>query len=116
VHQVKATGVFSHLAKLRDSLLTSDQRGITEAAEGLTEDFDRIVRVRGEAGARVQELESRQERMEDQNVATRALLSSLEDTDFTEAVARFQTLQTSLQAGLQTSATMLQMSLLDFLG
>jgi flagellin-like hook-associated protein FlgL len=56
VHQVKATGVFSHLAKLRDSLLTSDQRGITEAAEGLTEDFDRIVRVRGEAGARVQEL------------------------------------------------------------
>jgi flagellin-like hook-associated protein FlgL len=54
--------------------------------------------------------------MEDQNVATRALLSSLEDTDFTEAVARFQTLQTSLQAGLQTSATMLQMSLLDFLG
>lgn len=116
VHPVKATGVFSHLAQLRDALLSSDQRGITEAAEGLKEDFGRVARVRGEAGARVQELESRHDRLEDQNLATTALLSSLEDTDFTEAVARFQTLQTSLQASLQTNATILNLSLLDFLG
>jgi flagellar hook-associated protein 3 FlgL len=63
----------------------------------------------------VQELESRQNRLDDQNVATKSLLSSLEDTDFTEAVSRFQTLQTALQASLQTSGRMLNLSLLDFL-
>ena len=46
----------------------------------------------------------------------RRLLSSLSDTDFTEAVARFQTLQNALQATLQTTGQMLNLSLLDFLG
>jgi flagellin-like hook-associated protein FlgL len=36
--------------------------------------------------------------------------------DFTDAVARFQTLQTALQASLQTGARILNLSLLDFLG
>jgi flagellar hook-associated protein 3 FlgL len=116
VNRIKAQGVFSNLAKLRDALLSSDQTAITESAEGLKEDFDRVARVRGETGARVQELESRQNRLDEQNLATKSLLSSLEDTDFTEAVSRFQTLQNLLQAGLQTSGRMLNMSLLDFLG
>lgn len=115
VNMVKAQGVFSNLAKLRDALLASDQNAITESAEGLKEDFDRVTRIRGETGARVQELESRQNRLDEQNLATKSLLSSLEDTDFTEAVSRFQTLQTALQASLQTSGRMLNMSLLDFL-
>jgi len=64
----------------------------------------------------VQELEARQQRLEDQNLATTALLSSIEDVDFVEAITRFQTLQTALQASLQTSAQVLNTSLLDFLG
>lgn len=116
VDPVEPDGVFSHLNRLRDALRSNDQTAITEAAAALKADYDRVVRVRGETGARVQEIESRQERLEDQNIATKALLSSLEDTDFTEAVARFQTLQTALQASLQTSARIMDMSLLDFLG
>jgi len=115
VNMVKAQGVFSNLARLRDALLSSDQTAITEAAGGLQEDFDRVSRIRGETGARVQELDSRRNRLEEQNLATKSLLSSLEDTDFTEAVSRFQTLQTAMQAGLQTSGRMLNLSLLDFL-
>ena len=37
------------------------------------------------------------------------------ETDMTEAISRFQTLQTSLQASMQTSASILNLSLLDFL-
>ena len=70
----------------------------------------------GEVGARVRDIESRQGRLEDQNVGTKSLLSSLADTDFTEAVARFQTLQNSLQATLQTTGQILNLSLLDFIG
>jgi flagellin-like hook-associated protein FlgL len=116
VNPVEPGGVFSHLAALRDALRNNDQNAITAAAEGLADDFDRVVRIRGETGARVQEIEARQQKLEDQNIASRALLSSLEDVDFTDAVARFQTLQTALQASLQTSARILDLSLMDFLG
>jgi flagellar hook-associated protein 3 FlgL len=116
VSPVKAQGMFANLIKLRDSLKSNDQAGITAAAEGLQADLDRVTRIRGEAGARVQELESRQNRLDDQNLATKSLLSSLEDTDFTDAITRFQTLQTALQASLQSSSRILNLSLMDFLG
>jgi flagellar hook-associated protein 3 FlgL len=74
------------------------------------------VRVRGETGARVQELESRQNRLDDENLATKALLSELQDTDFTDAITRFQTLQTALQASMQATSKTMNLSLMDFLG
>jgi flagellar hook-associated protein 3 FlgL len=115
VNSVQAEGIFANLQKLRDGLKNSDQAAITAASEGLASDTERVTRIRGETGARVQELESRQQRLDEQNLATTSLLSSLQDTDFTEAIGRFQTLQTSLQASLQTSASMLNLSLMDFL-
>ena len=113
---VSAGGVFANLGKLREALAANDQAGITKAAEGLSADYARATRIRGETGARVQGLESRQGRLEDQDVATQSLLSTLSDTDFTEAISRFQTLQTALQASMQTTARVLELSLLDFLG
>ena len=74
------------------------------------------MRIRGQTGAQVQEVEARQQRLDVQNVATKSLLSSLEDVDFTDAITRFQTLQTALQASLQTSGKILSLSLMDFLG
>lgn len=116
VNAVEPGGVFSHITALQKALRSGDQQAITAAAEGLKEDYDRVIRVRGETGARVQEIEARQERLDDQNVATKALLSSLEEVDFTDAITRFQTLQTALQASMQTSGKILNLSLLDFLG
>ncbi len=115
VDPVKPEGVFANLQSLYDGLMKNDATTITAAAGGLQNDYQRVVSQRGQAGAQVQEMESRQSRLEDENLATRGLMSGLEDTDFTEAVSRFQTLQTALQAGLQTSGRMLQLSLLDFL-
>jgi flagellar hook-associated protein 3 FlgL len=116
VNPIEPGGIFSHIAALRDALRSGDQNAITDAASGLKDDYDRVVRIRGETGARVQEIENRQSRLEDQNIATKSLLSSLEDVDFTDAVTRFQTLQTALQAAMQTSAKVMNLSLLDFLG
>lgn len=112
---VESRGMFANLIALQNALRGNDQRAITESAERLKGDLDRIIRVRGETGARVQELEDRQQRLEDQNVTTRALLAEIEDVDFAEAITRFQTLQTALQATLQTAGATLNLSLLDFL-
>lgn len=112
---VESRGMFANLIALQNALRGNDQRAITQSAERLKGDLDRIIRVRGETGARVQELEDRQQRLEDQNVTTRALLAEIEDVDFAEAITRFQTLQTALQATLQTAGATLNLSLLDFL-
>jgi flagellin-like hook-associated protein FlgL len=66
-------------------------------------------------GAKVQEFDKRTESLADQNVATKALLSQLEDTDFTDAIIKFQTLQTSLQAAMQSAGINEKLSLMDYL-
>jgi flagellar hook-associated protein 3 len=116
VDPVQAQGLFANVIKLRDALKSNDQDAITEASQGLQADLDRVTTMRGQTGAQVQELTARQNRLDDQNLATKSLLSSLEDTDFTSAISKFQTLQTALQASLQTSGKILNESLLDFLG
>ncbi len=115
IHEVTAQGTFANLAKLRNALETGDQKTITEAADALQADYDRVVRIRGEVGAQVQDVEQRQTRLEDENLTTKSLLSDLEDVDFSEAITRFSLLQTSLQASLQTTGSTLNMSLMDFL-
>ena len=112
---IEVPGIFGNLQKLRAALESSDTSAITAAAEGLQQDYERIVRVRGETGARVKELESRGNRLEDENLATSKFLAELRETDFTEAISRFQTLQTALQASMQTTASVLNLSLLDYL-
>lgn len=115
VNPVKAGGVFSNLSTLLAALHSSDQQAITAAAEGLKADLTNLTTVRGETGARVQELESRQNRLDDENLATQSLLANLEEVDMTEAISRFQTLQTSLQASMMTTSRIMNLSLLDFL-
>ncbi|MGC4030395.1 MAG: flagellar hook-associated protein FlgL [Tepidisphaeraceae bacterium] len=115
VNPVTAQGVFANIDALRAAMRSGDKLAITKAAESLQSDYDRVVRSRGEVGARVQAVESRQTRLEDQNVSTQALLSKLEDTDFTQAATEYSLLQTSLQAALQTTATIQNLSLMDFI-
>jgi flagellin-like hook-associated protein FlgL len=112
---IRSNGIFSDLAKLRAALQSSNTAQITEAAEGLKDDQERVIVTRGTNGAKLQELTARTNAMADKTVATQSMLSDLEDTNYTDAITRFQTLQTALQAAMQTGAAQLNMSLLDFL-
>jgi flagellar hook-associated protein 3 FlgL len=115
VGAVSSQGVFANLIRLRNALRNDDQTEITKAAEQLSDDTDRVVRIRGGVGAKVQEFDKRTESLADQNVTTKALLGQLEDTDFTDAIIKFQTLQTSLQAAMQSAGINQQLSLMDYL-
>ncbi|HEY0007538.1 MAG TPA: flagellin, partial [Tepidisphaeraceae bacterium] len=115
VHQVEAQGVFANIRYLEAALASGNQGDITKAAERLQADYDRVVRTRGEVGAQVKGIEARSDRLVDQNLATKALLSDLEDTDFNEAISKFSLLQTSLQASMQVTGKTLDMSLMDFI-
>ena len=115
VHPVAAQGVFANVDTLRQALRKGDRAAITKAAEALQADYDRVVHNRGEVGARLQAVESRTDRIDQENVATKALLSKLEDTDFTKAATEYSLLQTSLQAAMETTSKMLNLSLMDFI-
>ena len=54
--------------------------------------------------------------VEDERLQVSDLLSEVRDLDYASAVSRFQTLQTTFQASLQSAANILPLSLMDFLG
>ena len=115
VNPVAAQGIFANVQQLRQAMTAGDQAAMTRLTENLQADYDRVVRIHGTTGAAIQEIETRQDRLSEQNLATQKVLSELEDTDFNEAISRFQLLQTSLQASLQTTGKILDLSLMDFL-
>lgn len=116
VNPVTAKGIFANMSQLIAGFENNDKQAITAAAENLDGDYQRVVRIHGEIGARVKDIETRQANLDDQNLATTQLLSDLQDTDFNEAISKFSMLQTSLQASLASTAKIANLSLMDYLG
>ena len=115
VDPVETQGVFADLAKLRDALNNNDQAGITAAAEALQTDTNNSTDVRGHAAALTQQLQSRQDTLSSQQIATKAMISQLQDADYATTITQFTQLQTALQATLMTAARTMSLSLLNFL-
>lgn len=106
---------FTDLIILRDSLKNNDESGITLASGQLEDDIDAVVSARAIVGVQAKRLEETRLRNEDQTVQEQSVLSNLKDADLTQVISRYQQLQLQLQASLQTSAQVQQLSLLDFL-
>jgi len=113
---VAVESVFTHLVRLRDALLTDDERGITLAAEKFDADISGLAEARANAGVRSRRVANAVNREEDLRIQDMALRSQVQDLDYTEAALRFATLQQQLQAGLITAQQVTSLSLLDFLG
>jgi flagellar hook-associated protein 3 FlgL len=115
VAPVATHGVFSALNALRSAMRRDDTAGIADAAQRVEDALSAVTQIYGQNAAMLQEAERRLEGIEDRNLTTQKLMSEVEDVDYTEAIVRFQTLQTALQASLQTTGSTLNQSLLDFL-
>jgi flagellin-like hook-associated protein FlgL len=115
VNGIKSTGVFADLQSLMAGLQNNDQTQITAAGSGLQNDINNVIEMQGKAGAVSQQLTNQQTTITQQNTATQALLSQLQDVNVADAVTQFQQLQTALQASLQVAAQSLSINLLDFL-
>jgi flagellar hook-associated protein 3 FlgL len=70
---------------------------------------------RAELGAREQGLDMMALRLEAEEIDLRAALSEDFDADIVEAISNFTARQIALQASLQTAATVMQLTLLDYL-
>jgi flagellar hook-associated protein 3 FlgL len=89
-------------------LTTGDLQDITNA-------IDNLLKVRAEVGAKQNRMESAKEKNEDETYNMTDILSRTEDIDITQKTMEYATLQTVYMASLQTSARVLQPTLLDYL-
>jgi flagellar hook-associated protein 3 FlgL len=110
-----STGIFGNLQSLMAALQSGNAQAITAAGQGIQTDINRVIELHGQTGAYEQQLTNQQTDLQQQNTATQTLLSQLKDVNMTQAVTQFQTLQTALEASLETAANTLQISLLNFI-
>jgi flagellar hook-associated protein 3 FlgL len=86
-----------------------------EDLEGIQKAMTNILKLRSQVGAKQNRMESAESRNVDANFNMTEILSATEDIDITETVMEYATMQTIYMASLQTSAKVLQPSLLDYL-
>ncbi|MBX3324009.1 MAG: hypothetical protein KF757_13590 [Phycisphaeraceae bacterium] len=113
---VRPDNVFTHLIDLRHALETNDLSGIQIATDKLDESLGRLVETRAFVAGYARRVSDETAREEDRQVLDQQMRSQLRDLDFAQAATRYSQLQTQLQAGLQVTAQLSRLSLLDFLG
>jgi len=115
VNPVRVDGPLTALLELRDALRTDDEQAVTMAGERLERTLLNFQEVQGRMAAEARAMLQRSERMESEVTSAQVLLSNVQDVDLTEAIVRFQQLQTALEANLTTASRILGLSLLDVL-
>jgi flagellar hook-associated protein 3 FlgL len=115
VNPVKVDSAFTALLELRAALQADDSQAISAAGRRLTGNLDHMQEVQGKLAAKAAAMLERTSRVENETTATRVLQSDVRDVDLSEAIVRFQQVQTALQANLATASRIINLSLLDYL-
>jgi len=102
--QVSDTATAAAVTKLTTTDLT-----------GIQDFMTKVLSLRSQVGAKQNRMDSALARNIDQNTNMTEVLSTTEDIDITEKSMEYATMQTVYTASLQTSAKVLQPSLLDYL-
>lgn len=107
--------IMSTLMMLENSLSSNDREGVSLLLAHVEEGIQRLLQFRGEVGAKAISLENTSNRLLDQHLVFTALLSEVEDADFTALVTDLAAQEASYQAALIAAAKIIQPSLLNFL-
>ncbi len=107
--------VFTALDTLKQALERNDTNGISASFENLNEALDSVLQARAEFGALVRTMDTLEIGHDADIVSETTQLSAVEDSDFVKDASDVAALQLALEATLNTSARVLQPSLLDFL-
>lgn len=95
-------------AKALEQINGSDLKGITDT-------INHLLKIRSEVGAKQNRMDSAKLRNEEETYNMREILSETEDIDITEKTMEYATMQVVYMASLQTSARVLQPTLMDYL-
>ncbi|NLM35187.1 MAG: flagellar hook-associated protein FlgL [Clostridiales bacterium] len=83
--------------------------------KGITDTINNLLKIRSEVGAKQNRMDSAKLRNEEETFNMTEILSQTEDIDITEKTMQYATMQVVYMASLQTSARVLQPTLMDYL-
>jgi flagellar hook-associated protein 3 FlgL len=106
---------FNTLIRLRDALTANDINAVERALADINTDIDRVTFARAEIGATAQGLELSENTLDDEQIQLKSALSEEIDVDLVQAISELTARQVAMQASLQVTANILQLSLLDFI-
>lgn len=88
---------------------------IGENLDDITKALDNVLKLRSQVGAKQNRMDAAKDQNTEENFNLTDILSKTEDIDFTEKQMEYATMQTVYVASLQTSAKVIQPSLMDYL-
>lgn len=112
---VEADGVFNTLIRLKQALEDNNTEEIGRSIDRLDTDIQRVSFAKSEIGSRLQSLDVIGTNLQDENVQLKSALSIDQDVDMVEAISNLTARQYSLQASLKSAASLMQLSLLNFI-
>jgi flagellar hook-associated protein 3 FlgL len=101
--------------RLKTALQGNDTEEIGRTLNRLDTDIDRVNFARSDVGSRLQSLGSIGDALKDENVQLKSALSDDTDVDMVDAISNMTARQYAFQASLQTAASIMKLSLLDFI-
>jgi flagellar hook-associated protein 3 len=114
-HTIETDSVFNTLLRLKTALQQNDTSEIGRSLDRLDTDISRVTFARSEIGSRLQSLDTIGGKLQDEDVQLKSALSDDMDVDLVQAISDMTSRQYAFQASLQTAASVLNMSLLDFI-
>jgi len=109
------SGVMQALRDLSVALDANNVTGITNAMPALATASDRVGRLLGETGARVNQYETIKSQMLVATLDTKVRRSMIYDIDLTDAAANFAQAQSAYQAALSAANRVLNLNVMDYL-
>ncbi|MDQ0339901.1 flagellar hook-associated protein 3 FlgL [Caldalkalibacillus uzonensis] len=107
--------LFAVLQEIRTALQQNDPEEVGNQLGNLDSRMDKILLTWAEIGARYNRLELMNNRMHDENLNLKTVLSKTEDADLAEVIINLRTEENIYRSSLAAGARIIQPSLIDFL-
>lgn len=111
----KTVDVFNLLFGLKRALMDNDREALEMRLDQLDQASEQILQARASMGAVRREMEDRMKKLGEREFSKTSQLSEIEDLDFAQAVVDMNMSDARHKAALDTSARLIQPSLLNFL-
>jgi flagellar hook-associated protein 3 len=115
VNPQETGSIFNALIKLGAAFQSGDNASVQRAMGLLSTSMQNLGNTRTELGAREQSLSAVSTQIDNEELNLKSAMSKSYDTDMANAVSQYTAAQIAYQATLQTTASLLKMTLLNFI-
>ncbi|MDD2765208.1 MAG: flagellin [Opitutaceae bacterium] len=105
----------NHLVSLRDALNQNDPAAVAGVQSGLLTTEDTIINAISDQGAIQMRIQLNQDQQQNRSTEIEKLISNDANIDMSQAIVRYNQVQVAYQAALQSTASIMNLSLLDYL-